>query len=145
MRSPDTNYTLMFTQSLGHTGALTVLFNLNSRRSIANTAQGPRPVDPPTYDVETSIEPEHLFGGGAGESLSMTPSNLQSATGRPSRENGTDFASNGADFGSRGDMDTKATIDFDPPASPRRVHVGAAGMGFTRSAPATLEPPPGSR
>ena len=142
MRSPDTNYTLMFTQSLGHTGALTVLFNLNSRRAIANSARGVE-ADPPTYDVDTSIEPGQLFGGRSpvepGESLSMTPSKSQSSAGRLTRDDGTDFASNGADYGSGGDIDTKPTIDLDPEANPRRVRV--AGMGFTRSAPATLEPP----
>jgi len=130
MCSPDSNYSLIFSQSLGRACTITVVLNLNTRDALSNSARGT--ANSNVDIVSTNVAGSQGFGrakngvstGRTGDDLSMQFARASSRGDLEmvSREGQTRpcKAERTPDLG----LDSKSAIDFDSQVASRATHLG---------------------
>ena len=129
----------MFSVLFGRAATLTVLFNLNSRSTLANATNG---TSEATAYVDTAVEPGQLFGGTAdGWSPAVPDGAFPMRPPRTVRSIGAQNVAAAVEDTPRLEVirDLKPNTDLEVTVGQRNSRASVVRVSFTTSAPSRLE------
>jgi len=132
----------VLTQALASAGTITVLFNLNSRRDLANSTRDNTGANSMMYVVDTTVEPRQLFREVRGSCLTGDGESMRHSMGvcgsgsetdtRPGNERRPSF-----------DLDLNLVTGSEPQTRSNGDCVSPVDLGLTRSTLLGLKDTPG--